>query len=84
MRDIEVQFTDVGREKKSWTDKLKKLTHRSLLKSVRSNARLMSRHIDFDIDKDGKGFIFAGLHCVGTFVVKADPIQPANTIALEA
>lgn len=64
-----VEFTNVGRGKKSWTQELDDVDHDSLLSSVLKHGALMSRDIEFAEDPDsnlGK-VIVGGFRVVGSF-----------------
>lgn len=63
-----IRFIDVGRDKASWTERLKDISFKSLEESTRKNCRLASRDIDFDFNEEiNKGCVFAGFRTVGHF-----------------
>lgn len=71
---VTVEFNEVGRDKKSWTDTLPHLSASTLSKSVKRNRALMSRDIEFEFDQGemSGSIIVGGMRPVGSWrVVKA-------------
>lgn len=76
---MKVQFSNVGRFKKSWEAELKTFDYNSLYKQVRTKGELMSKDIEFDFDEEtGEGKVFAGTAIVGQFKVLAEESQPVE------
>lgn len=50
-----------------WEETLPDLEYKTLLKSLRCRGAICSRYLDFDVNDEGTGSIFAGFRCVGTF-----------------
>lgn len=67
-----VLFTDVGRDKRTWNLLCEKVTGTVLWESIKRRGGLMSRDVEFDMDPEGNGMIFAGMNCVGRFKVFED------------
>lgn len=61
-----VEFTEVGRNKKTWRCEVGRVTDVALKRQIRLQQALMSNDIDFDYET---GAIYAGLRRVGTFRV---------------
>ena len=68
-----VEFLNVGRDKKSWTEELKSLTENTLRASVRKNHALASRDVEFGVSDVGwppsGTVIVGGMRAVGTWRV---------------
>jgi hypothetical protein len=63
-----VQFKDVGRNKKSWEDRISVPSFEALGHCVKKSGALMSRDLDFDEDPDGMGGqVYAGMRVVGSY-----------------
>ncbi len=68
----QVDFTNVGREKHSWTAVVPMATHNHLLLAIRERGALMSDDVSIIFSSDG-GVIYAGFHKVGTFTFSPTP-----------
>jgi hypothetical protein len=67
---MKIQFSNVGRFKKSWEAELRTFDYDGLYKQVRTNGELMSRDVEFDFDDEsGEGVVYAGASLVGAFKV---------------
>lgn len=64
---VTVEFINVGRGKKSWRQPLDKLSDQALYRAVKKSGALGSTDIDFTLDENGNGKIYAGFHNVGEF-----------------
>jgi hypothetical protein len=68
---MKVQFSQVGRGKKSWEADLPDLNHQTLYGAVKKAGALGSRGIDFQWDTEEQvGMIYVGgFTCVGLYTV---------------
>lgn len=61
-----VEFQSVGRERRSWTERVPDFSFDELYRAVRRGGALRSTSIDFgDEGADGWHTVFAGFHAVG-------------------
>lgn len=67
-----VEFIDVGRDKRSWTETIEgKDLYFEIERVVRRSGAIMSRGIDVEIEEDGTGkIIVGGFRTVGTFKIR--------------
>jgi hypothetical protein len=65
MNGITVQFTGVGRDKKSWRETFPSLRENLLIQSIRNHSALMSHDIEFE---DGVIFV-GGFRAVGNYEI---------------
>ena len=67
---MQVEFKEVGRNKKSWCAEMATVNHESLVRSIREQRALMDREIDFELH----GLVLAGgSQIVGRFRIVAGP-----------
>jgi hypothetical protein len=67
-----IQFTDVGRDKKSWSKTFNKdVTTDMIEREAKSGGGLLSREVDAELNEDlASGTIFVGgFRAVGTFKI---------------
>jgi len=66
-----VNFKNVGRNKKKWKAKLKKLSYKEMYDEVRKNGQVMSRDLEFQYNENSNkaGKIIAGFRKIGEFEV---------------
>ena len=69
---IQIYFHSVGRDKKSWTSTVDRVSGMVLYGEVRRNCNLASREIDFMLNDDGTGgtILVGGCRPVGRFVIE--------------
>lgn len=64
---MKVTFTDVGRDKRTWTAEIDELTDAALVRSIRKSA-LLSSGIDVEFETPTSGLVIVGgLRVVGRF-----------------
>jgi hypothetical protein len=66
---MNVTFNNVGRDKKTFSVKLKSLTDSAMRKAVREHGGIRSRYPDFEMIDDNNGLVLAGFRTVGEFTV---------------
>lgn len=71
---MKVNFINVGRNHKNWTAEMSSINYDSLRKQVKN--AVLSKNPDFEYDEEtGKGEIYAGWNCVGTFEVEKEEVK---------
>jgi hypothetical protein len=72
---ITVTFHSIGRGKRTWSEQLQQQpTEPVLVRLVRKSGALMSRDISCSLDERGTcGYVFAGIHTVGSFTIEVQP-----------
>lgn len=70
---VRVQFTDVGRDKKTWESEIDDISHSSLLKQIRLHAVVMSRDVEFTLNEseDGGAVVVGGVRTIGHYKILA-------------
>jgi len=66
---MQVEFLEVGRDKRTWAEEMVIVTPEAMERSVRNNAALLSRSIDFAFAPDDSGgdIFVGGFRKVGSF-----------------
>ena len=64
-----VTFFNVGRNKRTFSAKMKSVNEPNMRKAVHQHGGIMSRYPDFEMIDDNNGLILAGFHKVGEFTI---------------
>lgn len=80
---MKIQFTEVGRDKKSWTAEIKELTESAIVRQVKKGKAILSSGIEAILNEDGKtGYIIVGgFRTVGQFSVEHANAEEASLFA---
>ena len=70
-----IHFSNVGRDKSSWTAEIKNPSESALAKEAKRGGRLMSRDVDVELNDDCSAgvVIVGGWRTVGSFTIERKP-----------